>query len=85
MNNRRRRFRSCGLPERFQEFTDPFLVGFGMAPRQWRWSRCHFSGRIAGPFGRFSGGSGQQLEQKRKANEEKENEIFQMKGEHVRG
>jgi hypothetical protein len=83
MNNSRRRFRSWRLPERFEKFANAFLVCFRVGPRQWRRSRCRSSPGLAGTFARFSRRSGEQLEQKRDCDEQKEKEIFEMNSKHL--
>jgi hypothetical protein len=83
MNNRRRRFRSWRLPERFEKFANAFLVCFRVGPRQWRRDSCRSSLCLAGIFARFTRGSAQQLEQQRDGDEQKEKEIFEMNSEHL--
>ncbi len=79
----RRRLRSGRLPERFEKFANAFLVCFRVGPRQGRRSRCRSSPGLAWTFARFSRRSGEQLEQKRDCDEQKEKEIFEMKSEHL--
>jgi hypothetical protein len=70
------------LAKRFQQFANSFFIGFRRCAPDWRRRSCRSSCSACLILAGLARCAGQQLEQKRDCDEQKEKQIFEISGNH---